>query len=255
MTGIVAPRLYDEIFRERGSAYDRAMQAHSRARDEEFKQVIAAARLSSGMVVADVPAGGGYLKARLPPGCVWVGHEPCVSFTNHGEVSARTDVPLLPLPFADDSVDAAISLAGVHHIDDKRPLFAEMLRVVRPGGRFVVSDVAAGSDVARFLDGFVGAHNSTGHEGVYLGEDTLKDLKSTGWDVRSAAQVPYHWTFENRAAMADFCRGLFDICRASLGQVEEAIERGLGVDELGGGSVGMRWGLMTIVVVRAGQGN
>jgi SAM-dependent methyltransferase len=250
MTDLVAPRSYDDIFRERGSAYDRAMRAHPGSRDEEFAQVIAAARLSSGMVVADVPAGGGYLKACLPRGCVWIGHEPCVSFTNHGEVSAKTDVPLLPLPFADESVDAAISLAGVHHIDDKRPLFAEIRRVVRPGGRFVLSDVAAGSDVARFLDGFVGAYNSTGHEGVYLDGRTVADLENAGWEVLSAAQVPYHWTFADRAAMADFCRGLFDICRASPGQVEEAIDRGLGVDDLGGGRVGMRWGLMTIVAVR-----
>ena len=143
---------YQEHFNLRGSAYDRAMQRCPDARAEEFTQALKAVNPSPPMVVADVPSGGGYLRRYLPKGCTWTGHEPCASFTRHGAL-ADPGVPLLPLPWADHSIDTAFTLAGVHHIDDKRPLFAELFRVVKPGGKLVVSDVAEGSIVAKFLDG------------------------------------------------------------------------------------------------------
>lgn len=77
---------YQEHFEQRGSAYDRAMLQFPAARQQEFEQVIAAAQISPNMTVADVPAGGGYLRPFLPAGVVYLAHEPCASFTNHGAV-------------------------------------------------------------------------------------------------------------------------------------------------------------------------
>jgi SAM-dependent methyltransferase len=39
------------------------------------------------------------------------------------------------LPLAADSIDSIFLLGGVHHINDRRRLFAEIARVLRPGGR------------------------------------------------------------------------------------------------------------------------
>jgi len=240
---------YQEHFNQRGSAYDLAMQKFPGARQAEFLQAITAAQLKPGMVVADVPAGGGYLKGYLPEGCTWCGHEPCASFTNHG---ARQEiaVPLVPLPWANESADVAISLAGVHHIEDKTPLFADFYRVVKPGGRLVVSDVAKGSAVARFLDGYVGAHNSTGHEGVFLDECTVDELQKSGWSIAEAGVRNFHWLFSSRLDMARFCHALFDLRTSSEDDTRLAIETTLGVDDLSDGRVGMRWALMTVVAVR-----
>lgn len=245
---------YTDLFSQRGSTYDQAMQRWPDARRQEFEQAVRAGQITNGMVVADVPAGGGYLQRYVPAGCAWLGHEPCATFSDH-HASAH-GVPardLLPLPWSDQSIDVAISLAGVHHLADKRPLFSEMFRVTRPGGRFVLSDVAADSDVALFLDGFVGANNSTGHEGVFLDHDTLEDLKQTGWTILSAQLIPFHWVFAQRTDMAEFSRGLFDICKASTREVEKALEASLGVDGLADGMVGLRWSLMTIVAERPGN--
>ncbi|MEY5098417.1 MAG: hypothetical protein RJA36_1136 [Pseudomonadota bacterium] len=242
---------YDELFALRGSAYDRAMRRYPQARAQEFAQAVERAALAPGQVVADVPAGGGYLQRYLPAGCVWLGHEPCASFTHHGTPDApASQRPLLPLPWPDASADAAISLAGVHHLADKRPLFAELQRVLRPGGRLVLSDVAAASPVACFLDGFVGAHNSTGHEGVFLGGSTLAELAETGWTVQSAEQVDFHWVFDSARDMAAFCTELFDLRHASPEQTEDAIRAGLGLRELDARRTGMNWSLMTVVAVR-----
>jgi SAM-dependent methyltransferase len=236
---------YEKLFQLRGSAYDSAMQAFPNARQEEFLQVIAAAKLKPGMRVLDVPAGGGYLRGFLPPGCHWVGHEPCSAFTNHGSVAGQ-DADLLPLPFAANTFDAVISLAGIHHMEDKSAFFSECHRVLKPEGVLALSDVAEGSATARFLDGFVGAHNSTGHSGLYLNAATGYRLARVGFAVDVCSTNQFHWRFASRGDLGTFCRGLFDVIGASPDTVANAVANELGVDLLPGGICAMRWSLLTI---------
>jgi SAM-dependent methyltransferase len=238
---------YADIFAQRGGDYDQAMRLHPRARDEEFGAVVGRAGLVPGMAVIDVPAGGGYLAQHLPASCHWLGHEPCRSFADAGDSRAT---PLLPLPWPDAAADAAISLAGVHHLDDKRALFAELARVTKPGAIFVLADVHADAAVARFLDDFVGAHNSTGHAGSYLGPQTADELRACGWQVQSAERVPFHWRFDDRAAMGRFCHLMFDLRSATPEDTARAAEATLGVDVLPTG-VGLRWELYCVVAVNA----
>jgi SAM-dependent methyltransferase len=239
---------YSDLFAQRGSSYDRAMQKYPHARDAEFEQLLAPLALEPGMRVGDVPAGGGYLRWYLPEDCVWEGHEPCATFTNHGAKADEAAIrPLLPLPWDDGALDHVVSLAGVHHIEDKTELWREVARVLKPGGRFVLSDVAEDGPIARFLDGFVGDNNSTGHQGVFLNQGTLGELEGCGFKVLDAREHAYHWAFDTRDDMADFARHLFDICKATPAEVADAIARDLGVEPTADGRVGMNWALMTII--------
>ncbi|WP_417687988.1 class I SAM-dependent methyltransferase [Pseudidiomarina sp.] len=240
---------YTEHFKERGTAYECAMRQFPHARDEEFEQLIHAAQLESGVCVADVPAGGGYLKRYLPNDAIWLGHEPCESFTNHA-TSNGGSVPLLPLPWHDASIDCTMSLAGVHHLFDKKPLFDEFARILKPEGKLILSDVEEHSPVAQFLDEFVGAYNSTGHEGIYLNRSTPDEIAQAGFEITSSERVNLVWRLPTKQELAVFCKQLFDLKRANDDQVAQAIEHYLGFVSLADNQIGMNWQLTTITAQR-----
>ncbi len=56
----------------------------------------------------------------------------------------------LELPFADDSFDAAWMQNVGMNIEDKRTLYAEISRVLKPGGRFAFQEMAAGKTAASY---------------------------------------------------------------------------------------------------------
>lgn len=51
------------------------------------------------------------------------------------------------IPLADDHVDLVISNCAINHAGDKQAVWSEICRILRPGGRFVVSDIYAIEDV------------------------------------------------------------------------------------------------------------
>ncbi|MBL8850841.1 MAG: class I SAM-dependent methyltransferase [Planctomycetaceae bacterium] len=63
------------------------------------------------------------------------------------------------LPFADGTFDAVMSNSIVHHIPEPRAVFAEMWRVLRPGGLMFVRDLLrpeTGEDVERIVATYAG---------------------------------------------------------------------------------------------------
>lgn len=233
---------YNDLFSVRGHQYDHAMRMYPGARDQEFLSAVNYADFQANPTVLDVPAGGKYLESYLPAGCSYLAHEPCANFDQKENNSADT---LLPLPFAKDQIDIAFSIAGVHHLADKEPLFTDLKRVIKPGGQLILCDVYEDSDVAFFLDEFVGKYNSTGHEGVYLNQDTLKTAKAAGWEILSAERRSYQWLFGNEQAMAAFCISLFDLRGISHNAVISEIKKRIGVTQTETG-VGINWELFFI---------
>lgn len=232
---------YHLVFGVRGTTYDRAMQEQPAARADEFHQVVARLAPRAGTVVGDVPAGGDYLRRHLPTDVGVLGFDPATGF------GGQTGGSLQSLPWVDSQVDDVVSIAASHHEEDKTAFFAELRRVCRARGRFVLADVESGSPTAHFLDHFVGAYNSTGHAGLFLDRTgTAGELRAAGWAVLSVERVLVRWHFADAPCLARFCRQLFDLRDVEDQQLIGEIDSRLGIEAHARG-IAMRWPMLMFV--------
>lgn len=126
---------------------------------------VALAELHEGETVLDLGSGGGIdvlLSARrVGPGGKVYGLDMtdemlALARRNQREAGIanvefiKGDIEAVPLP--DASVDVVISNCVVNLAPDKDRVFAEALRVLRPGGRFAVADIVFLGDVAAVPD-------------------------------------------------------------------------------------------------------
>jgi demethylmenaquinone methyltransferase/2-methoxy-6-polyprenyl-1,4-benzoquinol methylase len=107
------------------------------------------AEVSPGSVVLDVATGTGDLAAALFEAVTPGGEVIGCDFSEQMLVRARAKAPqvrfdwadALALPYADDAFDAATVGFGARNFSDLERGLAELMRVVRPGGRVVILEI------------------------------------------------------------------------------------------------------------------
>ena len=115
------------------------------------------------------------------------------------EVEFRTG-DLAALPLAAASIDVATCGLALTHLADPTPAILELARVVRPGGRVVISDahptfvLIQGQALFPHAGGFAYVRNHVHPHGVYL-----KAFREAGLEVIDCAEAPME---------ADFTEGL-----------------------------------------------
>jgi SAM-dependent methyltransferase len=241
---------YQDIFTARGAAYHEAMTRWPDAREEELWLLLDLLKPQAGETLVDAPAGGGYLAARLPAGVRYVAVEAARPFFDRcpeGGLCTRVLCPLSKIDLPDRSADLVTCLTGLHHEPDVGGVLAELVRVLRPGGRLGVADVMLGSAPDRFLNGFVHEHSQTGHRGAFLDESFAEALRAAGLGEVTLAMTPLRWRFSDPASMIAFVSLLFGVDRASPAEVREAIAQMLGTDPLPDGGIALRWGLLAAI--------
>jgi ArsR family transcriptional regulator len=142
-------------------------------------------------IVGDLGCGTGQVAAALAP---FVKQVIAVDRSSDMLDAARRRVRDLPnvdvrrgeleaLPIVDAALDAATLLLVLHHLPDPVEALAEAARVLRPGGRLLISDMLQ-HDRETY-------RQQMGHVWLGFGEDTLqKMLGSAGFDQVRIAAMP-----------------------------------------------------------------
>jgi SAM-dependent methyltransferase len=207
---------YRDLFDARGAHYNLANRQFPEARAEEAHALLAHLSLSSGATWLDLGAGGGFLAERAAleghagPA---VGCDESMAFLAGASAYAlRTIASFRRLPYPDGAFAAAASLAAMYHAEEPGRVPSEMLRVTSRGGRVAVGDVAAGSSAARFLNGFLDRHTTSGHAGrFYEAEAWAGMLTRAGGSQVRAETVELHWRFSGTGDARAFARELFGL--------------------------------------------
>lgn len=95
------------------------------------------------------------------------------------------------LPVADNAVDVIISNCVINLSTDKKKVFQEAFRVLKPGGRLMVSDLVILKKLPDFIKESVEAYVGC-IAGALMKDEYLRDIKSAGFDkVRVVDETTY----------------------------------------------------------------
>lgn len=173
------------------------------------------ASLQPGEVVVDLGSGGGldvFLAAQrvgprgkaigidMTPAMIELARKNAIQI-GHGTAPANIEFHLstidrLPLP--DASVDCIISNCVVNLVEDKRRVFSEMARVLKPGGRLAISDIALKqplpAELASSLMAYVGCISGAieivaYRQGLTAAGFSVVDIQDSGADLNAYALV------------------------------------------------------------------
>jgi SAM-dependent methyltransferase len=153
---------------------------------------LAAARLSPGETVLDLGSGAGFdafLAARevgeagrvigvdMTPEMIERARRNAAA-AGHANVEFRCG-QIEALPVADASVDAIISNCVINLVPDKAAVYREVARVLRPGGRMIVSDVVLDAPLPAAIAESVAALTGC-VAGASLRDEYLRTIESAG---------------------------------------------------------------------------
>jgi arsenite methyltransferase len=178
--------------------------------DEEIKEVpeganlglgcgnpIALASLKPGEVVLDLGSGAGFdcflASSRVGSKGKVIGVDMTPEMLDRARVNARKGDyqnvefrlgEIENLPLADRSVDVIISNCVINLSEDKKKVFQEAFRVLKPSGRLMVSDIVVLKKLPDYIKQSIAAYIGC-LSGAIIKDEYLKDIEAAGFkDVK-----------------------------------------------------------------------
>jgi len=165
---------------------------------------VALASLKQGETVLDLGAGAGFdcflAAGRVGDGGRVIGVDMTPEMLEKARENARkgnySNVEfrlgeIEHLPVADNSVDAVISNCVINLSPDKKGVFAEAFRVLRTGGRLMVSDIVLLKELPDFIKNSIEAYIGC-VSGAMLKDEYLKAVREAGFqDVKIMGETAF----------------------------------------------------------------
>lgn len=128
------------------------------------------------------------------------------------------------LPAPDNSVDVIISNCVINLVPDKAQVFREAYRVLKPGGRLMVSDIVLVGELPEFVRSSVAAYVGC-VAGAMQKEDYLKAMESAGFqDVKVVEQTGFSLEYlSHDPTVAAVAESLGQRAREELAQAAGAV--------------------------------
>jgi ArsR family transcriptional regulator len=158
---------------------------------DRFMVPTLAAMLDDGAVVADLGCGTGEMLIRLAPvvhRVIGVDREQAMLAMARQRCAEMSTVEVREgslelLPIEDESIDLALCMLVLHHVDSPADVFGEVRRVLRPGGHLLVLDM--GSHDREEL------RRNMGHRHLgFSPEDFLRDADTAGLVLERYQALP-----------------------------------------------------------------
>lgn len=161
---------------------------------DNFAMQCLASFLPESWIVADLGCGTGELVAQLAGSVskvVGIDREEAMLSVAEQRLFGVKNVEvrrgrLTDLPLADNSVDAALCMLVLHHVAELAPVFAEVSRVLKAQGQFLVLDMVAHERTTY--------RNTMGHQHLGFNRHTLAEVAQehslTEVDYRELAKTP-----------------------------------------------------------------
>jgi SAM-dependent methyltransferase len=227
------------------------------AREAEREALLRRLDCRAGHTIIDAPAGGGYvadgIAAKFNRDVDVLCIEPSAKFA--APINGRFNTLIAPLhevPMPAQSVDGVASLAGLHHLADRRGTYREWARLLKRDGRLAVGDVACGTGTAEFLNTFVDEHTPGGHAGMFIETAEFRtQLGAAGFDVIEETLERVPWRFQDLDGLGRFCKKLFGIETADAAETMHALQRFVGIAQEPDGGVALQWELRFATAVRS----
>lgn len=165
---------------------------------------VALASLQEGEIVLDMGAGAGFdcflASTRVGPTGMVIGVDITSEMVDKARANSRksgyTNIDfrqgdLENMPVADNYVDVVISNCVINLVPNKRMVFKEAYRVLKPGGRLAVSDVVLLRELPDFVTNSTEAYIGC-LAGAIMKDEYLEIIRDVGFqDVKVAAETSF----------------------------------------------------------------
>lgn len=194
---------YERSFQVRASSFLEALRACPMALHNECS---VASGMTRGNVIVNLAAAG----IDIRP---YMSNKTYLSFEMNKPFADLLNIPycsISHIPLPDSFADTLLLIATLHHMsnDERRVLYAECMRVLKPGGRLVVGDIEKNTPPARWLDEYVHMHNPFGHLATFFDEQDQGAFEQSGFRVE-VIRAMYPWVFSTRTELESFMNRLF----------------------------------------------